>query len=123
MIHFCHFLLFLLFPFFANSSLQFRNKLHLDPNTRQLRDLVVVVGEELEGQDCKNVVRRVRKVMEEASRVLHTSLGGRVMVGRVVVQVPQTWGDVECGSKVGGSWHKVGFHQTSNWAIVCLFVT
>ena len=71
----------------------FPSQLHLDPNTRGLRDLTVVVGEGLEGS-CKEVVDSVRRAVTSASRSLHADLQGKLRVDTVRVQVIKVHGDM-----------------------------
>ena len=71
----------------------FPSQLHLDPNTRGLRDLTVVVGEGLEGS-CKEVVDSVRRAVTSASRSLHADLQGKLKVDTVRVQVIKVHGDI-----------------------------
>ena len=72
----------------------FPSQLHLDPNTRGLRDLTVVVGKGLEGS-CKEVVESVRRALTSASRSLHADLQGKLKLDTVTVQVfiSPTWSD------------------------------
>lgn len=71
----------------------FPSQLHLDPNTRGLRDLTVVVGEGLEGS-CKEVVDSVRRAVTSASRSLHADLQGKLKVDTVRVQVTKVHDDM-----------------------------
>ena len=71
----------------------FPSQLHLDSNTRSLRDLTVVVGEGLEGS-CKEVVESVRRVVTAASRSLHADLEGKLKLDTVTVQVAKVQRDL-----------------------------
>ena len=64
----------------------FPSQVDLNPTSRSLRDLTVVVGEGLEGS-CKEVVESVRKAVTAASRSLHADLQGKLKLDTVTVQV------------------------------------
>merc|ERR1711936_1490822 len=76
----------------------FPSQVDLNPTSRSLRDLTVVVGEGLEGS-CKEVVESVRKAVTAASRSLHADLQGKLKLDTVTVQVPETWTEADCGDK------------------------
>ena len=71
----------------------FPSQLHLDQNTRGLRDLTVVVGEGLEGS-CKEVVDSVKRALTSASRALHADLQGKLKLDTVTVQVAKVQPDL-----------------------------
>ena len=68
----------------------FPSQVHLDWNTRGLRDLrVVVVGEGLE-RSCVEVVEAVKNALTEASMSLHGDLQGKIKLDTVTIQVTTT---------------------------------
>ena len=66
----------------------FPSQVHLDWNTRGLRDLRVVVGEGLE-RSCVEVVEAVKNALTEASMSLHGDLQGKIKLDTVTIQVTE----------------------------------
>ena len=64
----------------------FPSQVHLDWNTRGLRDLRVVVGEGLE-RSCVEVVEAVKNALTETSMSLHGDLQGKIKLDTVTIQV------------------------------------
>ena len=64
----------------------FPSQVHLDWNTRGLRNLRVVVGEGLE-RSCIEVLEAVKDALTEASMSLHGDLQGKIKLDTVTIQV------------------------------------
>ena len=64
----------------------FPSQVHLDWNTRGLRDLRVVVGEGLE-RSCTEVGEAVKDALTRASMSLHGDLQDKIKLDTVTIQV------------------------------------